>query len=166
VDIASGLTADEFVRAESEFGFEFADDHRAFLAAGLPVGDTWPNWRLGKRGPLRALVELPVDGVLFDVEWNGYWGEEWARRPARMKDALRTARYRLAGVPRMVPIFGHRFLPAGSGSFGHPVLSMYRTDITCDADDLVHCIDNEFGPGPRRPSATRPTVEFWSDLLR
>ena len=32
-----GLTDAEFERIEREYGFEFADDHRAFLAAGLPV---------------------------------------------------------------------------------------------------------------------------------
>ncbi|MFY1596945.1 hypothetical protein [Micromonospora sp. WMMD737] len=57
VDIQPGLTDAEFVSIERRFGFEFADDHRAFLAAGLPVWtpghddhpDTasrgWPNWR-------------------------------------------------------------------------------------------------------------------------
>jgi hypothetical protein len=36
-DIAPGLTDAEFDRIEREYGFEFSDDHRAFLAAGLPM---------------------------------------------------------------------------------------------------------------------------------
>jgi hypothetical protein len=36
-DIAAGLADAEFARIEREYGFEFADDHRAFLAAGLPL---------------------------------------------------------------------------------------------------------------------------------
>ncbi|MET7472662.1 hypothetical protein ABZU22_26885 [Micromonospora sp. NPDC005222] len=32
VDIQPGLTDAEFVTIERRFGFEFADDHRAFLA--------------------------------------------------------------------------------------------------------------------------------------
>jgi len=65
----------------------------------------------------------------------------------------------------MVPVFGHRFLPAGRGSFGHPVLSMYQTDVICYADDLLQYIGNEFGPEARRPAVARPTVRFWSDLV-
>lgn len=163
-DIGPGLTDGEFAVVEAEFGFEFADDHRAFLAAGLPLGGFWPDWRSRARRPLRAVLQLPVNGVMFAVEWNDFWDDRWGRRPARMKDALRTVRYRLERVPRMVPVFGNRFLPAGRGSFGHPVLSMYQTEIRCHADDLVHFIDNEFGPGPHRPSMARPTVEFWSGL--
>lgn len=165
-DIAPGLTAEEFAGIESEYGFEFADDHRAFLSAGLPLGDKWPDWRLGKRRLLRNWLQMPVDGVLFDVEWNERWYDAWGLRPTRMKDALRTARYNLARVPSMVPVFGHRFLPAGRGMFGHPVLSMYQTDIVCYGDDLAHYIDTEFGTGPHRPVAAQPTVEFWSDLAQ
>lgn len=36
-EIAPGSTDAEFARIEAEWGLEFADDHRAFLAAGLPV---------------------------------------------------------------------------------------------------------------------------------
>ena len=35
--MAPGLTDAEIDRAEREYGFEFADDHKAFLQAGLPV---------------------------------------------------------------------------------------------------------------------------------
>lgn len=36
-EIGPGLTCAEFTRIEQDYGFEFADDHRAFLAAGLPL---------------------------------------------------------------------------------------------------------------------------------
>ncbi|MEU4843134.1 hypothetical protein [Nocardia testacea] len=36
-EIRPGLTDSGFERIEKHYGFEFADEHRAFLAAGLPV---------------------------------------------------------------------------------------------------------------------------------
>jgi hypothetical protein len=58
-----GLTDAKFKRIGREYGFEFADDHRAFLVAGLPVnippedGQTWsrpwPEWRGGDLDSLR-----------------------------------------------------------------------------------------------------------------
>lgn len=78
-----GLTETEFARIEREYGFEFADDHRAFLAAGLPVnvppedGQTWsrpwPEWRSGDVDSLRRQLAWPVEGVLLDVAHNGFW---------------------------------------------------------------------------------------------
>jgi hypothetical protein len=42
----------------------------------------------------------------------------------------------LAQVPKMVPVYGHRYLPGQPHTFGHPVLSMWQTDIirplTCE----------------------------------
>jgi len=41
--LAPGLTDAELTGVEKEFGFSFAPDHRAFLAAGLPTGRGWPG---------------------------------------------------------------------------------------------------------------------------
>jgi len=159
VTMAPGLTDDEFRGIESEFGFEFADDHRAFLSSALPVGDGWPDWRSAPRRSLQQRLKLPIEGVLFAVEWRDFWGADWGVRPARMKDALRSANYHLARAPQLVPVRANDYLPAGRGASGHPVLSVYQTDVSCCAADLVDYVN----PDPsRRPASTVP---FWSDLI-
>jgi len=83
---------------------------------------------------------------------------------------LQLAAAELADVPQMVPVYAHRYLPAGRGTFGHPVLSIHQTDIICYGTDLVDYVYQEFGAGtgyertdPRwRP---RPTVRFRSELI-
>ena len=77
-----GLTDAEFARIETEFGFRFADDHRAFLAGGVPSGRGWPDWRGPDRQALRDRLAAPVEGVLFDVAENGFWYADWGARPA------------------------------------------------------------------------------------
>jgi hypothetical protein len=180
--IEPGLTEADFDRIEGEFGFEFADDHRAFLTAGLPVSvpfvdppgvisawrEPWPDWRDGDRDALRARLAGPVKGVLFDVE-HGFWTEEWGSRPDVHNEALTIARAALAEVPALVPVFGHRFLPAGSGSAGHPVLSVHQTDLIYYGVDLLDWVSQEFGgPGLNRADQAwnpQATVRFWRDLL-
>lgn len=181
--LTPGLTAAEFAAVEAEFGFEFADDHRAFLAAALPLSvppvpepgvyhtwqEPWPDWRHGDRAALRARLDRPADGVLFDVEHNGLWIEDWGPRPAEMPEALEMARAALLEVPVLVPVYGHRFLPSGRGDAGHPVLSVWQTDIIYYGVDLADWVYHEFG-GPSadhtdRASGPRATVPFWSDFL-
>lgn len=120
--MAPGLTDAEIDRVEREYGFEFADDHKAFLQAGLPVNKPpekyptwrhpWPDWRDGDPGELRAQLSWPADGALFDVEHNAFWHPAWGPRPAGMNDALDTARRHLTHVPKMIPVYAHRYLPA------------------------------------------------------
>ncbi|MBO0869317.1 MAG: hypothetical protein J2P15_12195 [Micromonosporaceae bacterium] len=181
--IEAGLTGAEIHRVETEFGFQFSDDHRVFLAAGLPVNTRpvprvpgviythpkpWPDWRSDDSATLRRFMEWPVEGVLFDVEHNGFWHDGWEPRPDERAAALQTARRMLADVPRMVPIYGHRYLPAGRGTFGHPVLSMWQTDIIYYGLDLADYIDREFGGADvrraRSDGTPQSTVNFWHDL--
>lgn len=129
--IGPGLTDAEVARIERDYGFEFSDDHRAFLAAGLPLdipaagqhGRSWPDWRGGDRGSL-------LDGL------------------------------------RMIPVYGHRYLPAGRGTYGHPVLSIYQTDIIVYGTDIADYIDCEFGRRLISDDWSPPwMVPFWPDFL-
>lgn len=47
-EIRPGLTEQELTDVEARFGFEFADDHRAFLGVGLPTGEAGPIGALSK----------------------------------------------------------------------------------------------------------------------
>lgn len=163
--ILPGLSDAEFERIEAEFGIEFADDHRAFLAAGLPTGGC-PDWRAGDPKALRRHLEWPVEGLQFDVEHGGFWVEDWGERPDAMADALAVAARHLTAVPKMIPVSGHRYLPSGRENWGHPVLSMYQADIIVYGVDLLDYIGREFGP--ERPGIVpdaEATVPFWRDVL-
>jgi hypothetical protein len=143
-EIAAGLTDTEIAGAEREYGFEFADDHKAFLQAGLPLNNAscahWPDWRHGDPADLRDQLDRPVEGALFDVERNALWHPTWGARPESMKEALETAREHLAQAPKMIPVHGH----------------------------LADYITQEF-TGSRHPITadwTPPAlVPFWSDFL-
>jgi hypothetical protein len=172
-EIEPGLTDAEFARIEQDYEFEFADDHRVFLAAGLPLNASapgrrspWPDWRDGDSGDLRERLDWPVDGLLFDVEHNVFWHPSWGQRPAGTSAALRTARQHLCRAPRMIPVFGHRYLPAGRGTCGHPVLSIYQSDIIVYGTDLADYITCEFSWRVISADWTPPPmVPFWSDFL-
>jgi hypothetical protein len=161
--VADGLTDAEATAIEQEFGFSFAADHRAFLAAGVPTGRGWPDWRAADRAALRSLLAMPIEGVLFDVGQNSFWYEGWGPRPASSWEAVTAARGYLVTVPRMIPLYSHRYLPAALAE--HPVLSIYQTDVVQYGNDIVDWLSREFGLGSPAGAAARPTVAFWRDLL-
>ncbi|MGC0417548.1 hypothetical protein [Embleya sp. AB8] len=162
-ELAPGLTGAEFDSVEAAFGFRFAADHRLLLSTALPTGKGWPNWRDGNARGLKAQLGWPVEGVLYDVEHNAFWPEVWGARPAQLKHALKSARYHLARAPRMVPVYGHRYLPGTEGQWGHPVLSMMQTDIVVYGADLTNYLAAEFDGGPIEYAPV--TVPFWRDLV-
>jgi hypothetical protein len=83
-----------------------------------------------------------------------------------MSTALSTARRHLARAPKMIPVWGHRYLPAGRGTCGYPVLSIWQTDILMFGTDLAEYIAIEFQRRSMIPGRTPPPmVPFWSDFL-
>ncbi len=169
LEIHPGLTDSELDRIENRFGFEFADDHRAFLTFGLPVGMKWPDWRHGDPDETSAALRRPVDGVLSGVEHDEFWYDGWGARPELLAEALSTAAAHLASVPRMLPVYSNRYLPAGRGTYGHPVLSIQQTTVVSYGTDLHDYVHQEFGGlgMDRRDEGWQPrvTVNFWRDLV-
>lgn len=159
----SDVTLDDM---ETQFGFRFSLDHRTFLAAGLPVGDRWPDWLHGNPDHLRQRLDWPVDGLLYEVEHNGFWHMAWGVRPRVLSNALACARRHLAPVPQLVPICGHHYLPALPGTCGYPVLSVYHSDVTICAPDLRTYLHHELGASGDLPGSPPPrVVPFWSGLV-
>jgi hypothetical protein len=166
VPVGEGLTGGELRRVEDEFGFRFNPDHRALLLAGMPRGGRWPDWLAGDRGSLRAWLDEPVEGVLFDVAENGFWWHGWGERPGHNRQALAQARVGLKAAPSLVPINGHRFCPC-LPMFGLPVLSVVQTDIAVYGQDIVDYLWREFGEAPARRQTIGPVLEvpFWTELI-
>lgn len=161
--LASGLSDGELAGVEETFGFSFPPDYRRLLTLTLPLGDHWPDWRAGDEADLGIRLAWPVEGVLFDVEHNGFWHPDWPSRPEEPTDALVAARGALVDVPPLVPVYGHRYLPAVPSLSGNPVLSVYQTDIIYYGNDLLDWFGYEF----RRSSVKRAPrrVPFWSWLI-
>ncbi|MGW6785892.1 hypothetical protein [Streptomyces sp. NPDC054987] len=164
-EIGPGLSERELDAVEARFGFTFSADHRVFLAAGLPHGSrSWPDWRNGDPEDLAERLSRPVEGVLFDVQHNGFWHPSWSQKPAETSDAQQIARSELATAPQLVPIYSHRYLPGTAGECRHPVLSVHQTDVIFYGNDLSDYVRYEF-TGRASSLPARATVGFWSYLV-
>lgn len=161
------MSEQELDHVEERWGFRFAPEHRTLLGAGLPTGSPgWPDWRDGTSEDLAARLARPVDGVLFDVEHNGFWHPDWEPRPAATPDSLEVARSYLAKAPVMAPVCSNRYLLADPVRTGTPVLSMHQTDIIYYGTDLVDYFRREFGRAVPAPEDHQyAAIPFWSYFL-
>jgi hypothetical protein len=168
VQIAAGLTDDEFARVGRRFGFTFPPDLRAFLATGLPVSDSWVDWRSASEAAIRERLNWPLEGICFDIENNVFWLDEWGERPATLDEAFDIARRAVAEAPVLIPICSHRYIPADPSESGNPVFSVYQTDIIYYGADLLDYLQNEFsyhfGRAGYAITKTPRRVRFWSRL--
>jgi len=163
VRLDPGLSDEEVSRLQDRLAFAFGPEHREFIQSALPVGESWPNWRHDSGEDLQGRLAWPVESVLFDVRNNGFWPASWGDRPDLKEDREREARAHLADVPKLVPVFSHRYLTSDPQSKPSPVFSVYQSDVIFYGDDLLDYVAHEFRVPPRHPS-DRTHVPFWSDL--
>jgi hypothetical protein len=166
VKFDAGLTDEEVAQCERKFAFRFPPDLREFLQTALPSGPRFPNWRACNEPELRERLDRPRDGLLFDVEHNGLWLEEWGERPVSLAVALDVASGHISRAPKLIPVFSHRMMPEEPHMSGNPVLSVYQSDIIYYGFDLADYLRHEFALSQRkkRPESMRP-IPFWGFFL-
>lgn len=72
----------------------------------------------------------------------------------------------VGGAPRLVPIYGHRYIPSVPYRAGNPVFSVRQTDIVVYGHDLADYFHRGFGILLLQWAAKQPRqIQFWSDAL-
>src|SRR5262245_7050396 len=165
IEFAPGLSAEEIAAAEVEHGFRFPSDLRAFLESALPVSESFPDWRSPSMEFIKDRLEWPADGICFDVEHNTFWLPAWGVMPDSLEEAQAKARQAIRAAPLLIPVYGHRYLPASPCTSGNPVFSVYQTDIIYYGVDFPSYLLAEFGvPNPFPVPDFPREIEFWSEL--
>ena len=191
---SSGLTEDELAAAETRFGVRFPPDLAAFLRIVVPVSRhkyvdwvlTQPDWRLPSDDDgMIDLIEGPINGIVFDIEHNGFWWNAWGPRPKEKLNALSLARRELAAAPTLIPLGRTTYLVGEPAEWGNPVFFLHQAEMHCRARSFTYSIWYDYGVEP--PDAQGPLpdrnrdvhvlgrgveleaaryVPFWTDLTR
>ena len=142
------------------------EDLAELLRYALPSGGRFPNWRDPFSDEIAKSLAWPLDGMCFDIEHDAFWMPEWGERPEPLEQACAIAREAVRSAPVLIPIFGHRYMPATPSRGGNPVFSVHQTDIIFYGYDLPDYLHKEFGvPNPFEvPEWPLPEIEFWTRL--
>jgi hypothetical protein len=169
VKFARGLSEAEAQQVESTYQFRFPPDLRAFLMHALPVSDGWPNWRDAPKREILRMLDWPLEGMLFDIESNSFWPEEWGTKPDSLHAAFAVAKSNVAQAPKLIPVYSHRYIPDTPEDTGNPVFSVYQTDIIQYGADLCNYLENEFHSYFKTPrfhyKEPIRQIAFWSWLV-
>lgn len=170
VQFEPGLTDEEIIRIESKFNFRFPIDLKSFLQTALPSSDQFNNWRQGLHSERVAKqildnLDKPLLGMLFDLKNNNFWIKEWGERPKKYKEQEIIAKNNYYSLPKLIPIYSHRYIPSEPMESSNPVFSVHQMDIVYYGFDLPTYFSKEFNftlPNnfqiPEKPNIIR----FWT----
>jgi hypothetical protein len=158
---ASGYSREELDRAQEQFDLVFPPDLIDLLCDRRPIKGY--DWRTEHERIREALV-WPLEGILFDIEQNGFWLSEWGECPETEEGRRQVATIAVGKAPKLIPLIGHRYLPVEPNTSGNPVFSIYQTDIIYYGANLDHYFQNEFGGWSSLEDSAYRHIRFWSDL--
>jgi hypothetical protein len=167
----TGLTNEEVLSIESRFLIRIPPDLRLFLQLNLPVSDGFVNWRLGVRSNIDAdkiisLLNWPLEGMLFDLQADDFWIKSWGDMPKSCAEKQRIAKEKYPTLPKLIPIYSHRYIPSRPHEHGNPVFSVHQMDIIFYGHDLSTYLANEFNFNLTNDFEIleRPNreIDFWS----
>lgn len=194
-----GLSEEQIAAVERQWSLHFPPDYRLFLArlhavdrpmrcrswkyslSGEPTlhdNTSFYNW-LTEGALIQDRLDVLADGLQFDVENNDLWRPSWGPKPATAPARVERVRELVSAAPRLIPVFGHRYLLAEPSQAGNPIFSIMQSDIIVFATDLRTYFLDEFADllnisdaDARKETAARVqanyasylAIPFWGDL--
>jgi hypothetical protein len=157
-------TEAELDAAQARFGFLFPPDLRALLLKHrLAKALDWTC----DHDKIAESLAWPFEGLLFDVENNDLWWPEWGPRPDESAARAAILRSVVDAAPRLIPVYGHRYIPETPHEAGNPVFSVYQADIVVYGATLSDYIRHEFEADPLDFALEGEirTIPFWSEMM-
>lgn len=160
-----GLTEAQLDAIEAVIGAALPPDLRYLLKNVQDPGGVFAPLTDFTPEAYEASVQRVVDGIEFDIKHNAVWLTRWGARPETTEEALSVALSDMATWPKLVPVYGHRFMPLAPCLPGNPIFSIVQTDIIYYGAHLASYLLGEFVPFPRLvPEPGLRRIEIWSDF--
>ncbi len=171
-DILPGMAPGQISAVERAYGFNFPTSLADFYSCGVPMPKSplsdfpdWWNFDPQNISDIKKWISAPVENLRSDVR-DGFWLNVWGERPENAEDALAVFDSLAEKAPKLIPVYGHRYIPVIDGVDDPPVISAVGQDIIYYGCNLSNYLKNEF-VGFTEPIDPDKIIRipFWSDII-
>ena len=158
IEFAEGLTDEEIIYIEKIYSIKFPKQLKEFIKIKLPVSNGFYNWRDFTEAnieKIKNVINAPMKGLLFDIEYNDFWVEKWGNV---LDNNIETKKYKFLEkyykAPKLIPVYSHRYIP------------VMQSDIIIYGKNLEDYFEKEFILSKEfKVDNSNCDVEFWSDII-
>lgn len=151
IRFTKGLTKNEITKIEQTYNFQFPTSLKEMYQIALPISKSFYNWRNFNEANVKKIKDMinwPLEGILFDLENNNFWDDNWGEKPNDLLHAKQKCIEEMHKVPKLIPVYGHRYIPIVDGVDNPPIFSVYQTDVIYYGIDLENYFRIEFNFEP------------------
>lgn len=168
VEFETGLTIEEITKIEDVYKIKFPKSLKEFLMMALPISTGFCNWRNLEQDNvmfIKKIINRPTEDV-DELAEEVYWCDDWGEEPTNEIDIALIVRERLKSAPKLIPVYGHRYIPM-TPEDNPPIISIHDIDIIYYGQNLEDYFKVEFGgkeQGKIEFENINP-IPFWSDIM-
>ena len=168
VKFDKGISIQEINDIEKYYDVLFPFELKKLYSINLPISKGFYNWRDSSeenKKQIKKALELPLQGLLTDLENGYFWCEKWGNQPSDVKDAKNILFRKYHEAPKLLPIFSHRYMPSIPQESHIPIFSIMQSDIIYYGKDIISYLEIEFKIKKPNSNMTGKYINFWSDLI-
>lgn len=168
VEFETGLTVEEIAKIEDIYKIKFPKSLKEFLMMALPISKGFFNWRNLDQDNvmfIKKIINRPTEDV-DELAEEVYWCDDWGEEPENEIDIALIVRERLKSAPKLIPVYGHRYIPMIPED-NPPIISIHDIDIIYYGQNLEDYFKVEFGgkeQGKIEFKNINP-IPFWSEIM-
>ncbi len=178
ITLEEGLSDEEFEKIENFYSIKFPISLRTLYKSFLPIDFyNWRDFSQDNVSKIKAKLDWPLEGMLFDVAANGFWKKCFGPKTNNIENDenivinyIKNASNEI--VPKLIPIYSQRYVPCYPDVMNMSVISVYLTDIRYYGYNLEDYFKNEFdniGIYKEKSNINyeKKLVEipFWTDII-
>jgi len=168
LDEMTGYRQSELDEIQRRWALRFPPDLIEQLLRRRPLVAGGFDWLETSDTEIESMLRWPMEGFAFDVLENGLWWPEWGAKPPEASAQIERLRQIIGKAPKLIPLFGHRYLPETPFEPGNPVFSVYQSDVIHYGASIADWIEQEERGPPNKMDQCAPLREipFWSLAVR
>lgn len=136
----------------------------------LPVAEGFYNWKDFSEENILLIKEMmnrsfeDIDEEAEEMGWC--WFDDWEEKTDEVKKMAMEVRKQLKNAPKLIPIYGHRYMPIVEGE-NIPIFSIYGIDLIYYGGNIEEYFEIEFGDKDQDTIDFENIrkIPFWSDIV-
>ena len=172
-----GMSSSEIAEIEKLYDIYFPSELKGLYSVGLPVSSGFYNWRdvsVDNVECIKKTLKRPILGLQTELEndfggdgfpHDDFWYDGWGDKPNNFNQAYKILLTHYNNAPKLIPIYGHRYMPFIQNSEEAPVFSIIGSDIIYYGENLISYLETEFKLREYNNDMKCQHIDFWSDLL-
>ena len=167
IKISNGMSEKEIKKVEKIYQIVFPKDYKEMLKEFVLDCNNWRDISEKNISYLKDKINAPIEGIIFDIENNGFWMNEFGNKPKNIQERVNIFLKYIEknNIPKLIPILNNTYM-IGDENSEYPIVSVIQKDIIILSNNLINYFEQKLNISKQNELYFRNIkIPFWSNII-